>query len=125
MGILSKNQRADGQDLSEGGLSSMPDVSPYAPWPNLSTPPNTLVAFDFDGTLTVRDSFIAFLAWRAGALGFLLGMARLSPHALAYLFHRDRGKFKAATLAVFLKGIDKPALEAAASAFARAAAPGR
>ena len=25
-----------------------------------------IVAFDFDGTLTSRDSFVAFLQWRAG-----------------------------------------------------------
>jgi phosphatidylglycerophosphatase C len=25
-----------------------------------------IVAFDFDGTLTVRDSYTAFLKWRAG-----------------------------------------------------------
>jgi phosphatidylglycerophosphatase C len=123
MGIFSKEQRGDGQVSSGNGLSSPPNANPYAPWPNPSTPPQTLVAFDFDGTLTVRDSFIAFLAWRAGAAGFLLGMARLSPHALAYLVHRDRGKLKAAALGVFLKGLDKLALEASATAFARAAAP--
>ena len=115
MGILSKDQRADGQVSSGNGLSSTPNTNPYAPWPNPSTPPQTLVAFDFDGTLTVRDSFIAFLAWRAGAAGFLLGMARLSPHALAYLVHRDRGRLKAAALEVFLKGLDKLALEASAA----------
>ena len=123
MGILSKDQRADGQVSSGNGLSSTPNTNPYAPWPNPSAPPQTLVAFDFDGTLTVRDSFIAFLAWRAGAAGFMLGMARLSPHALAYLVHRDRGRLKAAALEVFLKGLDKLALEASATAFARAAAP--
>ena len=26
--------------------------------------PPPVVAFDFDGTLTVKDSFIAFLRWR-------------------------------------------------------------
>jgi len=122
MGILSKDQRGDGQVSAETGVSSVPTPSPYAPWPNPSAPPKLLVAFDFDGTLTVRDSFIAFLAWRAGAAGFLLGMVRLSPHALAYLVHRDRGRLKAAALAVFLKGLDKLALEASAAAFARAAA---
>lgn len=123
MGIFSKEQRGDGQVSSGNGLSSPPNPSPYAPWPNPSTPPQTVVAFDFDGTLTVRDSFIAFLAWRAGAAGFMLGMARLSPHVLAYLVHRDRGRLKAAALEVFLKGLDKLALEASAAAFARAAAP--
>ena len=34
-----------------------------------------IVAFDFDGTLTVRDSFTAFLRWRAGAGGWFGGLA--------------------------------------------------
>ena len=29
-----------------------------------------IVAFDFDGTLTVRDSFTGFLRWRAGGRGW-------------------------------------------------------
>ena len=28
-----------------------------------------IVAFDFDGTLTIRDSFTEFLRWRAGPGG--------------------------------------------------------
>ena len=55
-----------------------------------------VVAFDFDGTLTVRDSFIEFLKWRAGKRRYLIGSIRLIPAALAYLFHRDRGRIKAA-----------------------------
>jgi len=30
-------------------------------------PGQPIVAFDFDGTLTIRDSFTTFLRWRAGA----------------------------------------------------------
>ena len=29
-----------------------------------------IVAFDFDGTLTIRDSFTEFLRWRAGPGGW-------------------------------------------------------
>ena len=58
--------------------------------------PSSIVAFDFDGTLTVRDSFIAFLKWRAGPGRWALGLLRLAPAALAYVFHRDRGRIKAA-----------------------------
>ncbi len=43
-----------------------------------------LVAFDFNGTLTWRDSFAAFLAWRAGAARYAWGLARLAPATLAY-----------------------------------------
>ena len=34
--------------------------------PGAQPPTAPIVAFDFDGTLTVRDSFTAFLKWRAG-----------------------------------------------------------
>ena len=79
-----------------------------------------VVAFDFDGTLTVRDSFTAFLKWRAGPLGWAVAMARLVPAALAYLGHRDRGRIKAAAVAAFLGGTGRKALEADAERFADA-----
>lgn len=82
-----------------------------------------LVAFDFDGTLTVRDSFMAFLRWRAGGFGYAVGMVRLFPAAVAYLFHRKRGVIKAAAVKVFLKGTPRATLEADAKAFAEFIAP--
>ena len=77
-----------------------------------------IVAFDFDGTLTCRDSFTAFLRWRAGPVGFALGLLRLAPATLAYLFDRDRGRLKAAAVRVFLRGVTSEALAAAAEQFA-------
>lgn len=80
-----------------------------------------LVAFDFDGTLTVRDSFVAFLRWRSGRLRYALGLARLAPAGAAYLFHRDRGRIKAQAVNAFLKGAPRSELEAQARAFAQEA----
>jgi phosphatidylglycerophosphatase C len=80
--------------------------------------PNPIVAFDFDGTLTVRDSFIAFLKWRAGPRRWWIGLLRLAPAALAYVFHRDRGRIKAAAVREFLKGAPRERLEAEARTFA-------
>lgn len=77
-----------------------------------------IVAFDFDGTLTVRDSFTAFLRWRAGAARYALGLARLLPAALSYLFDRDRGRIKAAAAREFLAGLTQAELAAEARAFA-------
>ena len=77
-----------------------------------------LVAFDFDGTLTVRDSFTAFLAWRAGPLNYALGLTKLAAASVAYLLHRDRGRLKAAALSVFLKGVSRADREHDARAFA-------
>ena len=83
----------------------------------------SVVAFDFDGTLTVRDSFTAFLAWRAGPAAYRMGLLKLIPAAIAYLFHRDRGRIKAAAVSVFLKGVPRATLEADAERFAEQHAP--
>jgi phosphatidylglycerophosphatase C len=76
------------------------------------------VAFDFDGTITTKDSFTAFLKWRAGPRRYARGLIRLLPDALAYLVHRDRGRIKAAAVRVFLRGLDRDELEAETQAFA-------
>lgn len=81
-----------------------------------------VVAFDFDGTLTVRDSFMAFLRWRTPPVRFYLGLLRLGPAAIAYLRHRDRGAIKAAAVREFLKGVTRTQLEADARTFAEKSA---
>lgn len=80
-----------------------------------------IVAFDFDGTLTVRDSFTAFLRWRAGPGRWALGLLRLAPAVAVYARDRDRGRIKAASVREFLCGLDRPTLEADAARFAAAA----
>jgi phosphatidylglycerophosphatase C len=77
-----------------------------------------IVAFDFDGTLTVRDTFTAFLAWRKGPVGYLVGLARLTPDLIHYLRDRNRGRLKAAAVRVFLAGQSRADLEDAARRFA-------
>lgn len=81
-----------------------------------------VVAFDFDGTLTVRDSFTAFLKWRVPAARHRAGMVHLVPSALAYLGHRSRGRIKAAATREFLAGLSRADLEAETRAFAQAQA---
>ena len=82
-----------------------------------------VVAFDFDGTLTVRDSFTAFLKWRAGPARYNRGMVNLLPAAISYLGHRNRGRIKAAAVREFLIGVPRGQLEAEARAFAEIMAP--
>ncbi|WP_420471040.1 HAD-IB family hydrolase [Brevundimonas sp. FT23042] len=77
-----------------------------------------VVAFDFDGTLTIRDSFTALLRWRAGAGGWALGLVRMAPAVAAYARDRDRGRIKAASVKEFLKGVSRTQLEADAERFA-------
>lgn len=83
-----------------------------------SGPERPIVAFDFDGTLTVRDSYTAFLKWRTPRLKWLLGGLRLVPAAFAYLLDRDRGRIKAAATKVFLAGVTRERLEEDARRFA-------
>ena len=77
-----------------------------------------LVAFDFDGTLTWKDSFLAFLAWRAGPQRYARGLLRLAPAGLRYLTDGDRARIKAAVVAEYLKGLARAELEAEAQRFA-------
>lgn len=81
--------------------------------------PDALVAFDFDGTLTVRDSFIAFLAWRAGPVRWGLGLVKLIPSVVAYGLDRDRGRLKGRFVREFLGGQSVEAVEASARQFAQ------
>ncbi len=81
-----------------------------------------IAAFDFDGTLTARDSFIAFLAWSIPPSRLAVALIRLAPAFLIYLFVRNRGRLKAATITVLLGGVPRDELQAQARAFAIAQA---
>lgn len=84
--------------------------------------PAPIAAFDFDGTLTVRDSFRAYLGWKVGLVAYLYGYALLLPALLRYAKDRDRGLLKAAMVAVYLRGMSRREVEESAEAFAAIAA---
>ena len=81
-------------------------------------PGQPVVAFDFDGTLTIRDSFTQFLRWRAGPGGWALGLMKMAPAVAHYARDRDRGRIKAASVREFLRGVERTELEADAGRFA-------
>jgi phosphatidylglycerophosphatase C len=81
-----------------------------------------LAAFDFDGTLTVCDSFTAFLIWRTPPTSRLAALAPLATAFAAYLGHRDRGRLKAAAIRALLGPLRRGELAAEAEAFATACA---
>ena len=83
-----------------------------------SSPKSPIVAFDFDGTLTVRDSFNAFLGWRVPPGRFALGLAKLAPALAAYAVKRDRGALKSAAIGEFLAGKTPDEVGAEAASFA-------
>jgi phosphatidylglycerophosphatase C len=96
-----------------------PEADPAAPQPHRA---GGLVAFDFDGTLTVKDSFNAFLAWRTPPLRLLAGALALGPAGLRYLADRDRGAIKSAAVRALLGGLPRLQIAAEAEAFAEACA---
>ena len=81
-------------------------------------PGQPVVAFDFDGTLTISDSFTKFLKWRAGAGGCAMGLVKMAPAVLDYARDRDRGRIKAASVRALLRGVERGELEADAGRFA-------
>jgi phosphatidylglycerophosphatase C len=103
-------------------MSVTPDTSPLPGLEGLKPgrPGRPLVAFDFDGTLTTRDSFTAFLRWRTTRARWALAGARLAPSVAGYAFNQDRGRLKAASVRIFLQGLTRCELEAEAEAFAQA-----
>jgi phosphatidylglycerophosphatase C len=86
-------------------------------------PQPPLVAFDFDGTITVRDSFISFLKWRCGALGYALGGLRMAPTLVDYMVRRDRERLKTRAVREYLAGTSRDELAEAARTFAELEGP--
>lgn len=75
----------------------------------LENPPNRdiiLVAFDFDGTLTTKDTFLAFVRFTHGLPRMLLGILRYSPWLLLMKMGRySNGKLKERIFAYFYSGV--------------------
>jgi len=73
--------------------------------------PQVIAVFDFDGTLTYRDSMLAFFRFVAGKRRYYLGMLLLAPWVLAYQLGLCSRKFaKQRFLRFFLKGKSEEAL---------------
>lgn len=78
-----------------------------------------IVAFDFDGTLTVRDSFTAFLKWKVGPERWRTGLLAMAPQLAAYALERDRQKLKEAAIKRFMPYTGVTTLAVEAEQFAR------
>ncbi|QTN18255.1 HAD-IB family hydrolase [Brevundimonas sp. AJA228-03] len=81
-------------------------------------PGQPIVAFDFDGTLTIRDSFTAFLKWKVGPERWRTGLLAMAPQLAAYALDRDRQRLKEAAVRRFLPGMGAVALGLEAEQFA-------
>ncbi|WP_427451433.1 HAD-IB family phosphatase [Litorimonas sp. WD9-15] len=83
-----------------------------------------IVAFDFDGTITTKDTFALFLRYYAGTPRWLGNIARLMPTFISYKLGRiDRHAVKAAVVHRFFAGRSIERIESMAESFARDVIP--
>ena len=87
--------------------------------------PVMMVAFDFDGTITTKDTFALFLRYWAGTPRWIFNILKLLPIFIAYkLTFIDRDAVKKHVVRTFFKGADENALNKRATKFAREVIPG-
>jgi HAD superfamily hydrolase (TIGR01490 family) len=80
--------------------------------------------FDFDGTLTTRDSLFSFLRFYSGWPTFALKVVRLSPLLLGYAMRLIRNDTaKEMTLTAFLRGAPMSDVKIAGAEFSAKALP--
>ncbi|AFL74822.1 HAD-IB family hydrolase [Thiocystis violascens] len=80
-----------------------------------------VAAFDFDGTITTRDTFVPFLALAFGRVRVGLAFASLAGEALKVVLKRsDRDRFKARIIGRLFPGHSVPSLRRVGDAHARA-----
>lgn len=79
-----------------------------------------IAAFDFDGTITTRDTLISFLAFTAGKWPLAKKLAKVSPQMIGYLLNLvSRQEAKESILTSFFKGLPHHQLQEMGEAFAR------
>ena len=80
----------------------------------------SIAFFDFDGTLTKKDSFLEFLKFECGLINFYWGFAFHAPFLIAMkLKLYPNWKAKERVLTYFLKGKEKNQLERSADLFCK------
>lgn len=83
-----------------------------------------LVAFDFDGTLTCKETLSRFFFLGLPWLGVIRGCLRWIPALLRHwLVHPSRDHFKQACLTAFLKGYSRESLERWGRSYAQSYLP--
>ncbi len=91
----------------------------------LQTKPNQrLIVFDFDGTITTKDTFALFLRYYSGSISWFFKILRLLPTFIAYKLGRiDRHAVKAAVIYRFFKDQSAAEVDAKAQKFASEVIP--
>lgn len=81
-------------------------------------PAPQIAAFDFDGTLTYKDSFTAFLVWHCGYPKLAWAFMSAPSLIIDYVKTKDRGALKSRLIHKLLGGIKRSELERLIAAFA-------
>ncbi len=101
------------------GRPILKDTSPDRDQNALQRDAVRIIAFDFDGTITTRDTFALFLRYWAGTPRWLFNLVKLSPVFLAYVLKLiDRNRVKAHVVRTFFRGAEQEALRQRAEQFA-------
>lgn len=83
------------------------------------TPQQTVYAFDFDGTLTTRDTLIAFIRYARGTAALMAGFMRFAPMLVLMKLHLyPNWKIKQRIFAHFFGGMETSAFDALCARFA-------
>ncbi len=83
-----------------------------------------LALFDFDGTITSKDSLLEFIKYTSGKFGFLLVMGLFSPVIFYYVFIKKDGEIaKRKVLAFLFRGKTKDELDQLGVSFAAEVIP--
>ena len=83
-----------------------------------------VAAFDFDGTLTKRDTFIPFALFAAGPWKWMKNLILLTPSVLLFIFRViTRQQLKEKAIALFFKGMPYRELKPLAEEFAKELIP--
>jgi len=83
-----------------------------------------LALFDFDGTITSKDSLLEFIKFSVGKIRFNLVMGIFAPLILYYIFiKKDGGKAKQQVLSFLYKGWSESELKALGYSFAEKVIP--
>ena len=84
-----------------------------------------IVVFDFDGTITTKDTFALFLRYYAGTIQWVCNILKLLPIFIAYgLRIIDRNTVKIHVIRKFFKNASVTDLDERAQRFAREVIPG-
>lgn len=86
--------------------------------------PREIVVFDFDGTITTKDTFALFLRYYAGTIKWAINLLILTPIFAAYILRIiDRNAVKTRVIRRFFKNVSVVDLDARAEAFAKEVIP--